>query len=110
MYAHSSIDWALGALEFLRRGGPKDDQEGRLELPAFVGVVRAGGSVAVPCVGHDDPAGHTISTQLLMRLELASIILAIGLSIGFGLGYGVRAFISYRRHQAARRWRRGERP
>jgi hypothetical protein len=35
MYAHSSIDWALGALEFLRRGGPKDDQEGRARTPGL---------------------------------------------------------------------------
>src|SRR3954452_6552864 len=102
VYAHSSIDWALGALEFLRRGGPKEDKDA-LELPAFVGVVRAGGPVAVPCVGHDDPTGQTISRQLLMRPELASIIFAIGLLIGFALGYGVRAFVSYRRHQASRR-------
>ena len=32
-------------------------------------------------------------------------IFAIGLLVGFVLGYGVRAFISYRRHQAARRRR-----
>jgi hypothetical protein len=31
------------------------------------------------------------------------IALAIGLIVGFALGYGVRALISYRRHQAARR-------
>ena len=57
----------------------------------------------LPCVGHDDPRGQTISRQLLMRPELASIIFAIGLLIGFALGYGVRAFVSYRRHQASRR-------
>jgi hypothetical protein len=47
-----------------------------------------------------------------MSPESASILVAIGLSIGFALGYGVRAFISHRRHQAARRWRRrqGELP
>jgi hypothetical protein len=33
----------------------------------------------------------------------SEIALAIGLVVGFALGYGVRAFISYRRHQAARR-------
>ena len=33
------------------------------------------------------------------------IALMIGLVIGFALGYGVRALISYRRHQAARRRR-----
>ena len=31
------------------------------------------------------------------------IALAIGPIVGFALGYGVRALISYRRHQAARR-------
>jgi hypothetical protein len=31
------------------------------------------------------------------------IALAIGLVVGFALGYGIRALISYRRHQAARR-------
>jgi len=31
------------------------------------------------------------------------ITLAIDLVVGFALGYGVRALISYRRHQAARR-------
>ena len=31
------------------------------------------------------------------------IALAIGLVVGFALGYSVRALISYRRHQAARR-------
>ena len=31
------------------------------------------------------------------------IALVIDLVVGFALGYGVRALISYRRHQAARR-------
>jgi hypothetical protein len=55
---------------------------------------------------------HSPATRLQLHMspELASIIFAIGLSIGFAVGYGVRAFISYRRHQAARRWRQGERP
>ena len=42
-----------------------------------------------------------------VRGMIASLvaIFAIGLLVGFVLGYGVRAFISYRRHQAARRRR-----
>jgi hypothetical protein len=40
-----------------------------------------------------------------MSPDVAAIIFAIGLLIGFALGYGVRAFISYRRHQAASRRR-----
>ena len=38
----------------------------------------------------------------LMMLDLA-VALAIGLVIGFILGYGVRALVSYQRHQRARR-------
>jgi hypothetical protein len=35
--------------------------------------------------------------------SVVEIIFAIGLLIGFALEYGVRAFVSYRRHQAAKR-------
>jgi hypothetical protein len=36
-------------------------------------------------------------------LAVGFIGLAIGIVMGFALGYGLRAFISYRRHQASRR-------
>ena len=64
--------------------------------------------VGADAPGHPKAPAHSPATRLQLQMspEVASIVFAIGLSIGFALGYGVRAFISYRRRQAARRWRR----
>jgi hypothetical protein len=40
-----------------------------------------------------------VRKQMTPTLE---IVFAIGGALGFALGYGARAFISYRRHRAAR--------
>jgi hypothetical protein len=97
-------------------GGPRELVDRRhqcalAELSEKVGRLPSPGSGTGQTISADRCDRATRNTpepggrQLLMRPELASIILAIGLLIGFTLGYGVRAFISYRRHQASRRRR-----